>query len=275
MAESGTRALAGKSVFISRARGESPELCRVLESQGARLFAEPLLRFAAPEDPTPIDAALKSLGEFDWWLMTSRHALDFAVQRSRSIGSPLKGLAGDVLIGAVGSATASAAHAQGLRVSYAAHQQSAAGLASELAVLMAGKRVLLLRSNLADSSLPQALAKSGATVTDLIAYYTLPPDEATKSRLISLPWTDVQAGIFFSPSTLHNLSESVGSDRFRSILGSLVPVAIGATTAEAARQIGFPRCVQAQQPSLEEIVAALHAGLVADASYKTTGAKNR
>src|SRR5215470_6871506 len=125
-------ALAGKSVFLSRAREESPELCRALESQGARVYAEPLLRFAPPEDPTPIDAALKNLSEFDWWLMTSRHAVDFAVQRSRAIGTPLKALAGQVLIGAVGSATASAAHSAGLRVSYSAHQQSAAGLASEL-----------------------------------------------------------------------------------------------------------------------------------------------
>jgi uroporphyrinogen III methyltransferase / synthase len=263
--------LTGKSIFVSRARQESPELCRVLESQGARIIAEPLLRFAPPEDPTAVDEALKHLGEFDWWLMTSRHAVDFAAQRSRAIGSPMKTLAGDVLIGAVGGATANAAHSAGLRVSYAAHQQSGAGLAAELSLMLAGKRVLLLRSNLADSSLPQALAKSGATVTDLIGYYTLPPDEATKAQLISVTWSDVHASVFFSPSAIHNLASSIGPDRMKIVIGGVVSIAIGSTTAEAAREAGFVRSFQSEQPSLESIVAALHDGLAATASPKMTG----
>lgn len=267
-----TATLTGKNVFVSRAREESPELCRVLELQGARLIAEPLLRFVPPEDPTPVDAALKSLGAFDWWLMTSRHAVDFAVQRSHAIGAPLKTLAGHVLIGAVGGATANAAHSAGLRVSYAAHQQSAAGLASELAVLLAGKRVLLLRSNLADSSLPLALAKNRATVTDLIAYYTLPPDDATRERLTSFAWASVHAAIFFSPSAIHNLAASIGPQLMKTVADTVASIAIGGTTAEAAREAGFARCFQAEQPALESILAALHAGLAANASPKMTGA---
>jgi uroporphyrinogen-III synthase len=267
-----TLALTGKAVFVSRAREESPELCRVLESEGAGVIAEPLLRFAPPEDSTAVDAALRNLGEFDWWLMTSRHAVDFAVKRSRAIGSPLKTLAGRVLIGAVGGATANAAHSAGLRVSYAAHQQSAAGLASELALKLAQKRVLLLRSNLADSSLPQALAKSGASVTDLIAYYTLAPDDKTKARLVSVTWAEVHAAIFFSPSAIHNLLASIGPELMHQVTDFVVSVAVGSTTAEAARQAGFRHSFQAEQPSLESIMAALHAGLRASPPPKMTGA---
>ncbi len=203
--------------------------------------------------------------------MTSRHAVDFAVQRSRVIGTALKTLGGQVLIGAIGSATASAAHAAGLRVSYSAHQQSAAGLASELAILLAKKRVLLLRSNLADSRLPESLAKGGATVTDLIAYYTLPPDDATRSRLNSLPWSEVDAAIFFSPSAIDNLATSLGPELMKTVTEVAVSVAIGATTAAAASEAGFTRSVQAEQPALESIIEAVHAGLAASPSRKMSG----
>jgi uroporphyrinogen-III synthase len=265
--------LDGKTVFVSRARGESPELCRVLESQGVRLFAEPLLRFAPPEDTTVMDVALTKLGEFDWWLITSRNAVEFAASRSRTLGTSLRDLAGRVFVGAVGSATANAAQAAGLQIAYAAHQQSAAGLASELALRVAGKRVLLLRSSLADFSLPQTLAQGGAQVTDVVAYCTLGPDDATKARLLALPWDSVDAAIFFSPSAVRNLAEAIGPEQMKAATTSLC-VAVGSTTGEAGRQIGFLRCIPAEEPSLEAIIAALHTGLAASgAPHKATGAK--
>jgi uroporphyrinogen-III synthase len=272
VADSTPLTLSGKTVFVSRARGESPELCRVLESQSARLFAEPLLRFAPPEDTTVMDVALTKLGEFDWWLITSRNAVEFAASRSRALNTSLKDLAGRVLVGAVGSATANAAQAVGLQIAYAAHQQSGAGLASELALRVAGKRVLLLRSSLADSSLPQALAEYKAQVTDVVAYCTVGPDDATKARLLALPWAEVDAAIFFSPSAVKNLADAIGPEPMKTATNALC-VAIGPTTAEAASQIGFLRCVQAQEPSLEAIIAALHAGVAGSASQKATGAK--
>ena len=219
-----------------------------------------------------MDAALSKLGEFDWWLITSRNAVEFAASRSRALGKSLKELAGRVFVGAVGSATANAAQAAGLQVSYAAHQQSAAGLATELALRVAGKRVLLLRSSLADSSLPRLLSESGAQVTDVVAYCTLGPDDATKTRLVAVPWATIDGTIFFSPSAVQNLAEAIGVEQMKAATNSLC-VAVGPTTAGAARQMGFLCCVASQEPSLEAIIEALHAGLAASASQKATGAK--
>src|SRR6202040_649760 len=112
-----------------------------------------------------------------WWLITSRHAVDFAVARSYAIGAPLSQLARGACVGVVGTATAEAAHKAGMAVEYVAKHQSSAGLKDELASQMAGKRILLLRSNLADSALPTSLAAQGAQVTDVICYRTLPPGD--------------------------------------------------------------------------------------------------
>jgi uroporphyrinogen-III synthase len=268
-------ALGGKVVFVSRSREEARELCDALESSGGSVIAASLLRFALPEDPVTMDATLKSLRKFDWWLITSRRAVEFAAARRRAIGDPLAEIVKGVRVGVVGTATAKAARAAGIAVAYVARQQSAVGLAEELAEKVAGKRVLLLRSNLADSALPASLAKSGAEVTDVIAYRTLPPDEEEKRRLASIAWENVNATVFFSPSAIRHLANAIGTEKMRKAARRALCVAVGPTTADAARQLGFERCVQAEEPSAAAVVSALEESFANRRSRKVMGVRQR
>jgi len=250
-------ALRRKTIFVSRAREQCSDLCAHLESRGAQVIASPLLRFALPEDLVPLDAALQALGEFDWWLITSQHAVEFAAARCYTLGAQLAELARVVRVGAVGVATAEAACRAGIAVEYVAKQQSGAGLAEELAGKVACKRVLLLRSNLADSALPTSLAARGAEITDVIAYRTLPPADEERKRVTEISWEHVDAAIFFSPSAIRHLADAIGAEKMREVSGNAVSVAVGPTTAEAARKHGFVRCVQAEEPSPAAVVRAL------------------
>jgi uroporphyrinogen-III synthase len=246
-----------KTIFVSRAREQCSDLCAHLESSGAQVIASPLLQFALPEDLVPLDAALQALGEFDWWLITSQHAVEFAASRCDTLGVELTELARAVRVGAVGVATAETARRAGIAVEYVAKQQSAAGLAEELAAKVARKRVLLLRSNLADSALPASLAAHGAAITDVIAYRTLPPADEERKRLAAISWEYVDAAIFFSPSAIRLLADAIGTEKMKEISGNAVSVAVGPTTAEAARKHGFERCVQAEEPSSAAVAHAL------------------
>ena len=271
MADPVNSTLRQKIIFVSRAREESAELCSELESRGARGIASPLLRFESPEDLVPLDAALQGLGEFDWWLVTSRHTIEFAAVRSHALGLSLAKLSRGVCVGVVGPATEKAAREAGLQVEYVARQQSAAGLAEELAAQVAGHRVLLLRSNLADSSLPVLLASRGAEVTDVIGYRTLPPIDEEQGYLKLIAWESVDAAIFFSPSAIRHLVEIIGADKMKTLCASAVSVAVGPTTAEAARSHGFERCVQAEDPSASAIAHALEEWFAHRQSHKMTG----
>jgi uroporphyrinogen-III synthase len=255
--ERAASALRSKTIFVSRAREQCSDLCAHLESSGAQVIASPLLRFALPQDLVPLDAALQALGEFDWWLITSQHAVEFAAARCHALGAQLAELAHVVRVGAVGVATAEAARCAGIAVEYVAKQQSASGLAEELAGKVARKRVLLLRSNLADSALPTSLAARGAEVSDIIAYRTLPPADQVRKRLTEISWEHVDAAIFFSPSAIRHLAEAIGAEKMKEISAKAVSVAVGPTTAEAARKHGFERCVQAEEPSSAAVAHAL------------------
>lgn len=255
--ERAASALRSKTIFVSRAREQCSDLCAHLESSGAQVIASPLLRFALPQDLVPLDAALQALGEFDWWLITSQHAVEFAAARCHALGAQLAELAHVVRVGAVGVATAEAARRAGIAVEYVAKQQSASGLAEELAGKVACKRVLLLRSNLADSALPTSLAARGAEVSDIIAYRTLPPADQVRKRLTEISWEHVDAAIFFSPSAIRHLAEAIGAEKMKEISAKAVSVAVGPTTAEAARKHGFERCAQAEEPSSAAVAHAL------------------
>ena len=255
--ERAASALRSKTIFVSRAREQCSDLCAHLESSGAQVIASPLLRFALPQDLVPLDAALQALGEFDWWLITSQRAVEFAAARCRALGAQVADLAHVVRVGAVGVATAEAARCAGIAVEYVAKQQSAPGLAEELAGKVAGKRVLLLRSNLADSALPTSLAARGAEITDVIAYRTLPPADQVRKRLTEISWEHVDAAIFFSPSAIRHLADTIGAEKMKEISAKAVSVAVGPTTAEAARKHGFERCVQAEEPSSAAVAHAL------------------
>ena len=261
-----------KTIFVSRAREESSELCAELESKGALVLASELLRFALPEDFVPVDSVLKALGEFDWWLITSQHAVEFAAARSRALGRDLAESTRGVRVGVVGPATEKAARQAGIALEYVAKQQSAAGLAEELGAQVAGERVLLLRSNLADSSLPVLLASRRAEVTDVVGYRTLPPDEKETKRLAAIAWERVDAAVFFSPSAIRHLAEAIGVEKMKKVCAGTLAVAVGPTTAEAGRRHGFERWVQSGDPSSGAIVSALQEWFAQRKSHKVTGA---
>jgi uroporphyrinogen III methyltransferase/synthase len=261
-----------KTIFVARAREEAAELCGELESRGAQVLAAPLLRFALPEDLVPADSVLKTLGEFDWWLITSQHAVEFAALRTHALGISLAKATRGIRVGVVGTATEKAAREAGIAVEYVARHQSAAGLAAELGAQVAGRRVLLLRSNLADASLPVLLASRRAEVTDVVSYRTLPPDEDEKKRLAAIAWESVNAAVLFSPSSIRHLAETIGADKMKQVCTSALAVAVGPTTAEAARRQGFDRCVQAEDPSPGAIANALQEWFAHRQSQKMTGA---
>jgi uroporphyrinogen-III synthase len=235
--------LAGKTVLVTRAREQASDLCRALDARGAQALVIPMVRFALPADTAQMDRALQELRQFDWWLLTSRNAVQFAAERARTLGIELRSAASSVKIAAIGSATAAVAEANGLAVHYRAEIHSGESLAEGLAGELRGQRVLVLRSDLADQTLPVRLARRGAQVTEGVAYRTLPAPD--RQALLTLDWNTVSAAIFFSPSALRYFLEALGAERAHDLCDRMPLVAIGPTTAAAIRETGFPRVLQA------------------------------
>ena len=132
-----------------------------------------------------------------------------------------------------------------------------AALAEELAGQLAGKRVLLPRSDRASEDLPAALRALKADVTEVIAYSTRIAKSLEPSELDMLRHGDVDVASFFSPSAFHNLAELVGLEALRELSGKIAIAAIGPVTAAAIREAGLKVDIVAAQASPKALVAAI------------------
>ncbi len=249
--------LAGKRVVVTRTLEQSELLSRELEARGATVRLVPLIRFAPPEDPAPFDAALRALAKFDWLLLTSQNVVRAIVDRCKSFSLSFPPERMPRHIAAVGLATAAAAEKAGMKVDHIARGQRGFALAEELAPQLLNCAVLLARSDRANPDLPEALRQIGASVTEVVAYRTLPLAGAAERILDEIVRGEIDAVLFFSPSAANHLVEKIGKDRLRQVSARVTCVAIGPVTASAFRAAGVERIIVSQQASVSGILEAL------------------
>jgi uroporphyrinogen-III synthase len=253
----GSRAsLAGKRVVVTRSAQQSTPLVKALQEVGAIPIALPLLAFAAPEDGTGLDAALRQAQGFDWLLLTSQNAVIALQERCATLQISLRAIFAKVRVAAVGPATAAACESAGLKVSYLSSRRQGVALAEELGAELTGKKVLLPRSDLASAELPEVLRRLGAVLTDVVAYRTIPGGDG--ARQVELLLSDSPDTIlFFSPSSVHHLQELLGQDDFLELAKRAIFAAIGPVTQEALRGAGVQRIVVAADATVDATVKAL------------------
>jgi len=252
-----TAVLAGRRIAVTRAPEQAGELARLLEENGAEVVLCPLVAFERAADSGPLDAALRRLGEFDWLLFTSQNAVRFFEERRREMEIPLEW--GHPRVAAVGPATAKAARELGYDVELTAEEATGKGLASGLGEKVRGRRVLLPRSDHARADLPEMLSAAGASVTDVVAYRTVPPGQQGSDALKKIQAGGVHAVALASPSAFERLAEQLGMEALRELTQHVALAAIGPVTAAAIRQAGLPVAIVPSKPSAESFVDALAA----------------
>jgi uroporphyrinogen III methyltransferase / synthase len=250
-----SRTLEGRRIVVTRAPEQSKELRERLEDSGAEVWMLPLVRFLEPEDTVELDGAIGSLKRFDWLIFTSANAVTFFLRRCRALGIWPSGQ--DAKIAAVGSATRAALEKEGLQASLVPTEFSGAGIASALSSEIAGKNVLLPRSDRAGDELPSLLRSSGATVTEVVAYRTAAAEAVDASLIEAIRKGRADAVTFFSPSAFREFQNLMGPGALAELESRTTFAAVGAVTAEAIRGAGLPVAIEADQATTASLVAAL------------------
>ena len=253
------RALAGMRIAVTRAPEQAGNLARLLEEHGAEVVLCPLVAFERPADSGKLDAALRRLLEFDWLLFTSQNAVRFFEERRRELEIALEW--GQPRVAAIGPATAKAAQELGYGVEHIAADATGESLAHGLAEQLAGRSVLLPRSDQARADLPKSLEAAGAHVTDVVAYRTVTAGPDGEAALGQIRSGQVNVVTLASPSALERLVEQLGFAALAALAGSgkLALAAIGPVTAGAIRQAGLPVAVVPSKPGADSLVEALAA----------------
>ena len=250
--------LIGKTVLITRAREQAPELARLLEAAGAKSISVPTIEIAPPQSFQPLDRALKKIPSYDWLILTSVNGVTALSRRLDKAGMDA-GLLRPLKIAAIGPATQAAIHKLGLKVQVVPEQYVAEAVVAALRGQIKGKNVLLVRAKVARDVIPQELRKAGAEVDVVEAYETVLPANSSE-RLRELLEGDDRPNMitFTSSSTAKNFIALLPQGKSpKELLAGIQVASIGPVTSQTLREVGLWVDIEAKEYSMEGLVAAL------------------
>ncbi|MFT0745584.1 uroporphyrinogen-III C-methyltransferase [Synechococcus sp. RC10B2] len=251
--------LAGKTVLVTRAEGQSPALRELLQAQGARVLEMPALVIQPPSSWDPLDAAIANLEKFDWLLLTSANGVQAFFERLQQQGRDSRALH-SLQVAVVGSKTAAVLAQYGIRPDLMPSEFVAEALLPIWPEPVQGQRILFPRVESGGrEELVQGLRQRGAEVVEVAAYQSTCPAAADPQVLEALKTRQVDILTFASSKTVQHFAHLLR----QAGLGPEVwdpPVqiaAIGPKTAETCKKVLGRVDVVAQEYTLEGLLGSL------------------
>jgi len=253
-------------ILVGRARPQAGALSAELRQLGATVIEIPFIEIRRPRSFQSLDAALNSLGIYDWLILTSVNGVEAMWERMEK--RHLTNSALDHLhIAAIGPATRKAIEQRGGKVDVVPKEYVAESVVRSLKKKTKGKRVLLVRSKVARDVIPEELRKGGAYVDVVEAYETVVPQSSRRRLQAALKQARRRPHVvtFTSSSTVRNFVELLGMGKreSRSALAGIRMASIGPVTSATLRELGLPVDIAAGEFTIPGLVAAIAQSVVA------------
>jgi uroporphyrinogen-III synthase len=256
--------LAQKRIVITRPAHQADAFRKALETAGATPILFPTIAIEPITDSQELDRTLYRLktdaASYDWLVFTSANGVDAIANRLAALDISVDVL-NRIPIAVIGPATAESLERLGIRPSLQPESYVAESLAEELVSRgkVAGKRMLLLRADIARPVLRQLLSEQGAIVDEQPVYRTslADPDPDALDAL--------RAGVdlltFTSSSTVRSFVEILGEEGFQ-IARNATVACIGPITEETALELGIRVDIVALEYTVPGLLAAMQGQVV-------------
>jgi uroporphyrinogen-III synthase len=233
------------TVVVTASAGTFPGLVAALRALPAAVEERPLVTFAPPLDWAPVDQAVAELGRYEAVAVTSPRAARAFAERAGELRDPPP-------VWAAGAGTAMSLGTGFGRIR--APEEDAVGrlgaaAALARAMLDAGVRgpVLFPCGEIRRDELPARLRAGGVEVSEVVCYRSVLAGEAAARNAAELARVLVVA----SPSVAGLLARACPPGSRPALL------AVGPTTAAAARASGWPPAAVARRPAVDALVAGV------------------
>ena len=252
------RPLAGRTVVVTRPRGQANGLAALLERDGARVLVCPVIEIVRVGLTDELRAAIARLDTYVTVIFTSANGVIAFCERLRDCGREPAALAASELV-AVGPATALALEERGLLPSLVPEEHVGEGVVAALdrrARRLAGRRVLLPGAREARALLPDELRRRGADV-DVVTVY-----DTVRAASLPCPVAVIEAAdyvTFTSGSTARHFAALMGAHDLAARLRAVRLASIGPLTSATLRELGLPVAIEAADFSAAGLAVALAA----------------
>jgi len=241
-------------IAFTRPEKRLTESISIAKAAGFTVMAAPSLEII-PCETSLLAQLLGSIKKGDTVVFTSATSVEECGR------SPLfKGSMAEANIVSIGPGTTKALEQWGISADSMPSEYSSEGIVAHLRGTVAGKRVILIRSDHGSPVLDQGLREAGADVIDFAAYFLKPADPKCLDGILdagSAGKIDVFA--FTSPLSARSFIEAAES---RSIPAAEMfqrarVAAIGKPTADALASLGIRVDVMPEKATFEEMLSAI------------------
>lgn len=222
-----------------------------LEALGATVTSLPAIEFEPVEDHSRLDSALDNFAVNDVVIFTSVTGVEFVSKRFEELG--LAAPDGDKpTLAVIGPATGAAVEKWWRMPDVMPSEFRAEAIAEALGDVR-GKRILMLRADLARPELRLILEASGAHVEEVAAYRILPANSE------DIAWPDVKPDVITltSAASARLFVEAAIGNGHSSWLDSSDLVCIGPITRDAVLELGYAVAATASEYTEAGLVQAI------------------
>ena len=252
------RPLFGQRIVVTRARNQAAELAQQFTERGADVLEIPCIKTAVPSQPQHLMDAMLELNSYDWLVFTSANGVSSFFEYFFRAFKDLRDIGG-VKIAAVGPATAAKLRDLHLQVDLMPDEALGAKIAKEFDKFetIENLKICLLRAEVANPDLPQALEALGAIVDDIPVYRTVAETDEPTGAGVKLLATGADWITFTSGSTVEHFHARFDLPALLKKFSHTKLASIGPETTKAIAVLGLSPTIEAKQHTMEGLVAAV------------------
>ena len=248
--------LFGKSIVVTRDHHGNADFAAKIIQRAGNPIEFPTIKLKPLTNTNEFLHTLEKLSKYDWIIFTSTNGVCIFFDCLRDLAKDARVFA-STKIAAIGSRTANSLNDFGIKPDFVPDVFTGKELGNQLIshANLQGKKVLLLRSQLASVELIDLLHRAGADVDNVPIYTAV----TTRSDCGPLTKQIVEGQIdwltFASPSAVTAFFEQIKPDLINS--GNVKVASIGPVTSEQLKKIGIKIDLQADEHTIDGLLDAL------------------
>jgi uroporphyrinogen III methyltransferase/synthase len=250
--------LFGKRIVVTRRSEQSGTFAHRLTELGADVLEVPTIKLTLPTEKDAIVDCLLELNSYDWFVFTSANGVTTFFDLFFKRFQDLRDLGG-ARIAAVGPKTAAKLRELHLQVDLQPKEFIGRKIAEEFVKFqnIENVKMCLLRAEVANKELPDALQEMGAIVDDIAIYKTVAETEDRTGAGARLLAEGADWVTFTSSSTVEHFHARFDLPKLVKQFPQLKIASIGPETSKAISALGLKPALEAKEHTTDGLIAAL------------------
>ncbi|HVV70622.1 MAG TPA: uroporphyrinogen-III synthase, partial [Verrucomicrobiae bacterium] len=252
------RPLFGKRIVVTRSREQAAQLSKRLHELGAEVLEVPTIKIEAPTRKKDLVEALLELNSYDWLVFTSANGVSAFFEYFFRQFHDMRDIGG-ARIAAVGPATARKLKELHLQVDLMPEEALGSSIAEAFSEYesIENLKICLLRAEVANRELPEALEALGAIVDDIACYRTIPESDDPTGAARKLLEQGADWLTFTSGSTVEHFHARMNLPELLKKFPQIKLASIGPETSKAIAALGLKPHLEAKEHTMDGLVNSL------------------